>query len=558
VDETPIAQITGAQSGLAGPFVTVGPDRTVYVANCSANTITTFAATADGNVAPSRRIAGGTTGLSCPQGIGLGPDGSIYVSNNYSADASQVLVFAATAEGNVAPIRTLAGPDTRLKFPTRVLVDSAGDTYVTTAGDTPEVLIYEPDATGNVAPKRYLRTGLAGPTGLALDSAGRVYVSNANVNNVVVYAPNATGLAPPVAVLTDASLAVPSGVALDSQGAVYVSSQQGNSISIFRPVDLGSPSLVRLIKGPNTTMSLPTGVAIDPNGHVLVGNWGETPEMTAVLRFAPTAPYAPRLVKALPADRSIAASWSPPAYGGGAPVSSYTAVASPGGATCTTALTGCRLTGLTNGVQYAITVVATNTGGSSAPSTPAAQAMPVPPVPRVVTRPLVVGPMRVDRTVQCAVSYAGAKSVTYTWSRNGARIPNARSVFYRLNQSDFRRSISCSATGANLGGKAPAVTSPGRVVGRGKAPAASRNPNWTGVTEVGRKVRVTYPGTWTPQAESFKCRWLRNGKPIKAAKVCKRYRVREADANKRLSVRVTAYRYGHKSGRAFSVARRIA
>jgi hypothetical protein len=52
----------------------------------------------------------------------------------------------------------------------------------------------------------------------------------------------------------------------------------------------------------------------------------------------------------------------------GSPILQYTATASPGGHTCTTTNWQCSVTGLTNGVSYSFTVVATNAAGPSLPS----------------------------------------------------------------------------------------------------------------------------------------------------------------------------------------------
>ena len=59
-------------------------------------------------------------------------------------------------------------------------------------------------------------------------------------------------------------------------------------------------------------------------------------------------------------------SWSPPVDNGGAVVTGYTVTASPGGGNCTASTTTfCTIAGLTDGVTYTFTVVATNAAGTS-------------------------------------------------------------------------------------------------------------------------------------------------------------------------------------------------
>jgi len=78
----------------------------------------------------------------------------------------------------------------------------------------------------------------------------------------------------------------------------------------------------------------------------------------------PTVPAAPTLVATVPGDGQLGLSWAAPANDGGSPITSYTATASPGGATCSTTGPGCSITGLTNETAYTVSVRATNAVGT--------------------------------------------------------------------------------------------------------------------------------------------------------------------------------------------------
>ncbi len=116
-------------------------------------------------------------------------------------------------------------------------------------------------------------------------------------------------------------------------------------------------------------------------------------------------PGAPTSIVAVAGNASATVSWTAPAQTGGSAIASYTAVASPGGQSCTTAGTTCTITGLTNGTTYTASVTATNgagrTGppGTSAPFTPLEATGSVPGAPTgVYATPLSSTEIRVQWT----------------------------------------------------------------------------------------------------------------------------------------------------------------
>ncbi|MDQ6929733.1 MAG: NHL repeat-containing protein [Candidatus Eremiobacteraeota bacterium] len=145
--------IAGTSTGLNYPTgIKLDPKDNLFVANTGNGTITEYATHATGNVAPIAAIGGPNTGLQSPTGLSLDAQGNVYVADKA---ANAIVVFAAGSSGNVAPIRTIVGAATTLNNPSDVLVDKAGLIYVTNSASgngTGAVLIFPATANGNVAP----------------------------------------------------------------------------------------------------------------------------------------------------------------------------------------------------------------------------------------------------------------------------------------------------------------------------------------------------------------------------------------------------------------------
>jgi LPXTG-motif cell wall-anchored protein len=95
--------------------------------------------------------------------------------------------------------------------------------------------------------------------------------------------------------------------------------------------------------------------------------------------IAITKPDAPTGVFATSGgNASTTVSWTAPS-GGGSAITSYT-VTSNAGQTCSSTTTTCTVTGLTNGTPYTFTVTATNSIGTSDPSSASSAATPAAPV----------------------------------------------------------------------------------------------------------------------------------------------------------------------------------
>jgi hypothetical protein len=210
--------------------------------------------------------------------------GKLYVSNS---GGGSILRFdnAFTANGDASPAATISGANTTLNGPSFMTLDAAADRlYVANTGDL-SVVIFDGVSTKtgivNIAPTRTIagvQTGLLQPSDVALDK-GRdmLYVaddidifvfnsaSSATTNGNV---PFARDISPGFAV---------SAIFLDAtNNRLFVADQAGDAVAIFDNASTlnGNVTPTRVVQGTATHLAVPSGVAVDGVGRLVVTNVG--------------------------------------------------------------------------------------------------------------------------------------------------------------------------------------------------------------------------------------------------------------------------------------------
>ena len=262
----------------------------MYVTDENVDSITVYAADwADGHTKPIKILYGGNTGLSSPLGITFDDVGNMYVANSFK-DAGSVTVYAPDwASGDTAPIKTLIGANTGLDDPQSVALDSRNNMYVANYSSD-SVTMYTPGwASGNTAPVKTLvgsNTGVNTPSDLAFDSADNLYVSNDNEggpsdpeDTVNVFAAGwADGDTAPIAFLRgpDTGLDGPLGLAIGGNGKIYVANVLSNSVTVYGDFTTwaadGNTVPLKTLSGAETGLDDPWGIAFDANGNMYVAN----------------------------------------------------------------------------------------------------------------------------------------------------------------------------------------------------------------------------------------------------------------------------------------------
>jgi sugar lactone lactonase YvrE len=284
----PKATISGSKTQLNfSRGIALDSSGNIYVTNFLASSVTAYPAGSDGNVAPSLTIGTPSTGLAGPAGITLDSAGNIYVTNPFapfSASLGSITVYGAGSDADVAPIATII--DSSLFGAIGIAVDSSGNIYVTNNFVLDEVTVFKAGRSGNVGPIDIIRgpsTRLSNPLAIALDSSGDIYVVNRgrdSTPSVTTYAPGSKGDAVPVAVLggSRTGLLNPNAITLDPRGRIYVANQGATSpakepsITIYSSGSNGNVAPLATIRGSNTGLTGPTGIALDAAGNIYVVN----------------------------------------------------------------------------------------------------------------------------------------------------------------------------------------------------------------------------------------------------------------------------------------------
>lgn len=239
----------------------------LFAVNAHTSTITVYAVAPRATPLLLARLSGPHTQLSAPAAIALGNDGSLYVS-----EYAKVLEFAANAQGDVAPQRTIEGPRTGLGIG-GIAVDGQGTIYAGSAGGSASsVRVFAPGASGDIAPIRVLggiQTQIIDPHAIALDDQQNLMV--ADINQVYMFPPLAAGDVPPSRQFGGRYGGMVESVAALGSTAIAILTSDG-TISVRHGGLKQNYGEIRVIHGSATTMANPTAIAAGHGGTYYVAN----------------------------------------------------------------------------------------------------------------------------------------------------------------------------------------------------------------------------------------------------------------------------------------------
>ena len=362
---------------------------------------------------PKVTISATAGSISSPFALAFDSVGDLWLANYSSDTLVEFTPSQLAATGSPTPNVTVSATGGSIDGPLGLAFDSSGDLWVAN-GSGEDLVEFTPGqlaATGSPTPNVTVTHSLSDPVGLAFDSSGDLWAANNAIGTLVEFTPSqlaATGSPTPAVTIEgmDTDLVGPTGLAFDSSGDLWVSNNAAGSVLVFSSAQLASATgptdivPATTIAGTNTGLHSPVGLAPQTAGSVPGG------------------------VSATVGDAQAAVSWGAVAGATSYEVFDATSpgaedyLGTPG---CMATTTGCTVASLSNGTPYYFTVEAVgpytpvplSPGGPSAPSTEVS-ATPEAPPPSTTTTTTTVPLTTTSTTVPTTTTTVTVTSTTTT------------------------------------------------------------------------------------------------------------------------------------------------
>jgi uncharacterized protein (TIGR03437 family) len=308
-----ISTVAGFEGQLRGPFgVAVDSSGNVYVSDTGNNRIARFAT--DG-----RFTSFGDGFLNGPEGIAMDTGGNLYIADTFNGrirkldpDGNLTVVAGVGSTGIYGGDNNPAA-DAALSLPTDVAVDGADTLYIADFGNSRirtvvngimRTIAGSPTAPALTEGQEAINQRLNGPTGVAVDRAGNVYLVEAGIGSGTglargdfkVYKISTQGVLTALAGTGQFSYAgdgasaarsllnAPEGVTVDAAGNVYIADTGNNRLRVVTPngniitvAGNGTPAFGGESVSPSAAvLKSPAGVFADVAGHLYIADSGNS------------------------------------------------------------------------------------------------------------------------------------------------------------------------------------------------------------------------------------------------------------------------------------------
>jgi hypothetical protein len=246
------------------------------VADCLASTATAAANSFCANTGYAGAVVGLGGSFTTPSGIALDGANNLYVVD--STANTVTIIFSDESQPNNSPLvfDSLFGY-VALNGPTGIALDGYANIYIADTGNNRIVEAHQfgastnantGSATDNVvyvsSTTTFGGTALSGPTGLAVDAAGDLFIADTGNNRIVEY--SALG-ATSVVTTTGVTLSAPTGVSVLPSGSLVVTDST-NGVSLIAGGTGSALSFDNTSTGTPLLVGKTVGVALDLSGNI--------------------------------------------------------------------------------------------------------------------------------------------------------------------------------------------------------------------------------------------------------------------------------------------------
>jgi uncharacterized protein (TIGR02145 family) len=362
--------------------------------------------------------------------VATGPTSPIVVSSLVNGTSYTFTVVAFNANGNSAP-SSPSNPVTPSTVPGSPTIGTAiaGNAQATISFSIPQnnggSAITSYTVTSN--PDGITATALSSPitiTGLTNGSSYSFTVTAANINGVSIPS-SPSNIVTPIQQQTVPGAPV-IGQATKGNSLAYVtftppSNNGGSAITSYIVTSLPGNITATGTTSPITVTGLTNGTPYTFTVVAKNSTGNSAPSSSSNSIIPSTVPSIPTIGTATAGNAQASVSFTAPAGNGGSAIMTYTATSSPGGISATGTTSPITVFGLTNGVSYTFSVVATNVNGDSPPSTASNTIIPnpaptVPDAPTIGTA--IKGNAQASVSFTAPVNNGGSAITGYTVTSN--------------------------------------------------------------------------------------------------------------------------------------------
>lgn len=214
-------------------YLTVAPDRTLYVGDRLAGAVYRFAA--DGSYLDRFQPQDAALEFS-PLGVAVAADGAVYVADVKSDVPAEHRILHFDAAGKL--VATLGAGE--LNYPNQLHLDAEGHLYATDSSNG-RLVVFAPDGTRTTLIARGVGAGDLGlPRGLGVDDRGRIFVVDTTDHMVRMYLRGASAVDHPEfagalgdAGIDDGQFQFPNGLDVDARSRIYIADRQNNRVQVW-------------------------------------------------------------------------------------------------------------------------------------------------------------------------------------------------------------------------------------------------------------------------------------------------------------------------------------